>query len=980
MKRVVKCFVLVGGISSPAMAQTLINGNALALQSSGAASGTEWTLSNNGYVGTYVTLSAPTAVTFTASASGTASGGLNPDMTISIADSNQSFDVSSGSLTNYTYTTPTLAAGTYFVRTQLDNQNGTQNPDLTIGSLSVSGSGVSFSNSNSNANALAAATTYADNYRSGPATISLTNAGGIHLGAGTQVQVKLISNAFNFTAAVYGNSPYSGDTEWINGGTTSPVNSPPSTTEQINYQNAVTSMFNAIVPSNAGKWVNNEYTQNSVNMNLVDAMDDFALTRTTDGLSNPMTIRMHNLLWNTEQPTWVNNLFSSNGTLTSANKTKLLNAITSRINYYLSANNPDTGMPLADAYTELDVLNEGWHGQSKQVNYLGALGISGVASIYAQVAAAVAAAGANTRLYTNEYNVLQFSPQSISSAGVESGSDPYANWYLNGIQQIQEAGGPVSGVGMEMYVGSTVVSPAQMEDAMQNLSVAKDPSGNPIALSLSEFGNNGSPSITNYDTDLTDALTMIYGTPQGTTFGYWGGIGGPDGGGTYALYNSSYQLTTVGQTFENWMSQWETNETLTTDANGDISFNGTYGLYEVSVGGVNYELDLEKGTTNYGLMTPISNAIWDGGGGNSSWSTAANWSAPLNANAPLIFTGTSGLTNANDSPAGTEYGGITFNSGAGAFFINGNAINLAGDVVNNSVNRQTIYLNLAMQADTNFNAASGNLVIYGSISGAFNLTKLGSHTLTLNGVNAYTGTTVVSDGTLIVGAEGALPDNTSVFLNGTSRMQLAMNTGGQTLSSLSIAAGASLDITNNHFFVNYGGSSPLSTIESYIISGYNGGTWNGSGITSSVANSNYGIGYADSGDVGDPAQLPTGQLEVAYTLYGDTNLDGTVNSIDFGNLAANFGKSGKVWDQGDFDYNGTINSVDFGLLASNFGKSAGSNADLATSADWAALDAFASANGLMSEVPEPTAAGMLMAITAGICLRRRRKPPTFAAQ
>ena len=58
-------------------------------------------------------------------------------------------------------------------------------------------------------------------------------------------------------------------------------------------------------------------------------------------------------------------------------------------------------------------------------------------------------------------------------------------------------------------------------------------------------------------------------------------------------------------------------------------------------------------------------------------------------------------------------------------------------------------------------------------------------------------------------------------------------------------------------------------------------------------------------------------------------------------MAANFGKSGKVWDQGDFDYDGVVNSIDFGLLAGNFGKSVGSNADVASAADWAALDAFA---------------------------------------
>jgi len=43
---------------------------------------------------------------------------------------------------------------------------------------------------------------------------------------------------------------------------------------------------------------------------------------------------------------------------------------------------------------------------------------------------------------------------------------------------------------------------------------------------------------------------------------------------------------------------------------------------------------------------------------------------------------------------------------------------------------------------------------------------------------------------------------------------------------------------------------------------------------------------------------------VAYTLLGDANLDGLVNSTDFNILAANFGQSINGWDQGDFNYEG----------------------------------------------------------------------------
>jgi autotransporter-associated beta strand protein len=1011
--------VIAGGISSPALAQTTINGDNLALQSSGAASGSGWTLSSNGYVGTYISLTSPAAVTLTANASGVASDGLNPDMTFSIANSTDSFSVAS-SAGNYTYTTPTLPAGTYFVRTQLDNQNTVtgQIPDLTVNSLTVSGSGVSVLNSSTNTNALNAATSYAQNYRQGPATITLTNGNGNPLGAGTQVQVKLIDNAFNFATEVYGFDQYYEPPAWLNGGVTSPVSATPNTTEEISYQNAILTNFNMIVPANAGKWGNEESNEGSPYMNTPDAMVDFAA-------QHGLGVRMHNLIWNTEQPSFVTNLFNSNGTISAANKTTLINDINSRINYYVSGNNGALNEPRANYYQEMDVLNEAWHGQADQDNYLGALGYQGVANVYAQVASVAKSVGdTNMRLYTNEYNVLQNSPVSINSTGVSNygtsgNGDPYANWYLQGVQQIQDDQGPVSGIGMELYVTNTAISPANMQQAMQNLSVDKTLAGNPVFLSLTEFGVSGgsTPSQSVYDTDLTEALTMAYGTPQDTTFGFWGGLGGPNDSNTYtsngnttyySLYNSSYALTPAGTAFQNWMAQWNTNDTLTTNANGQVSFNGTYGIYDVTVNGVVYELDMVPGTTNYGLMTPISNATWNGGGGsNVNWSDSANWTGTLTANAPLVFAGTTSLSPNNDSAAGTEYSSITFNSGAGPFVIGGNAITLGGNIVNNSSNTQTINLPIAIQQNTTFNAASGNITLGGTISGAYSITTSGSGSVTLAASNSYTGATTVSAGTLVVAAAGALPAGSNVSVasgaslvvnanttsgaitgsgavqvgtGGTTTLQLAVNSGASTMNSLSISNGSTLDITNNNLIINYGaGADPKATILNYLATGANSGGWNGPGIISSTAagNSSYGVGYADGADGIDP-NLTSGQFEIAYAQYGDITLQGEVNANDFHILASNFGfPTTAGWEAGDFLYQGAVNAQDFYLMASNFGQTETGEDTSIPSSDKTALEAFASANGLAlpSNVPEPT--GLVALAAIGVLARRRRSRPSI---
>ncbi|MGD0464880.1 MAG: PEP-CTERM sorting domain-containing protein [Tepidisphaeraceae bacterium] len=219
-------------------------------------------------------------------------------------------------------------------------------------------------------------------------------------------------------------------------------------------------------------------------------------------------------------------------------------------------------------------------------------------------------------------------------------------------------------------------------------------------------------------------------------------------------------------------------------------------------------------------------------------------------------------------------------------------------------------------------------------------------------------------------------NQSSVTINSTGTLKV---TGGSAnaVNTLTINGGQ-LDLTNTHIFINYGGGpDPISAIAGYLASGYNGGTWNGPGIMSTAAQSNpsYGIGYADSADPGNPAGLAADQIEIKYTLLGDATLTGTVTGADFTILATHLGKSGIfAWDQGNFLYSptGTITGADFTALVTNLGKTA-SGADVVLPASvYAAVDAFAAANGLMADVPEPTSFGLLGLAAAVVLARRRR--------
>jgi fibronectin-binding autotransporter adhesin len=267
---------------------------------------------------------------------------------------------------------------------------------------------------------------------------------------------------------------------------------------------------------------------------------------------------------------------------------------------------------------------------------------------------------------------------------------------------------------------------------------------------------------------------------------------------------------------------------------------------------------------------------------------------------------------------------------------------------------------------------NGSTVFSGSISGSGGVTKQGTGTFTLGGVNSYMGGTTVSAGTLVAGVSNALPSGGALTIQSGALVQLATGSGAQTLSSLSIAGTGGLDIGNNHMFIT-DGTGVAATILGYLKTGIPNHWAGPAGIFSSAAHSNtsYAVAFGEHSFI---STIPSGEIEISYTLYGDINQDGVVNGTDFGILAGNFGKTVTGgWEQGDLNYDGTVNGTDFGLLAGNFGKSATGRAVALPASEWAALDSFAAAHGLMADVPEPTSAGIVALSALGVLARRRRK-------
>ena len=189
-----------------------------------------------------------------------------------------------------------------------------------------------------------------------------------------------------------------------------------------------------------------------------------------------------------------------------------------------------------------------------------------------------------------------------------------------------------------------------------------------------------------------------------------------------------------------------------------------------------------------------------------------------------------------------------------------------------------------------------------------------------------------------------------------------------------------LDLHDNALVVDYSGApSPLAGHAALLARGYNAGAWDGLGIDSSSAAADpagrTALGIAEASDVLGVSGAQTATFRggaadassvlIAFTLYGDANLNGAVGFEDLVRLAQNYGTTGKIWSQGDFTYDGNVDFQDLVRLAQNYDTAL--PAELASFGPEFRSD-FAAALAL---VPEPGAE--LALAGAAVALRQRRR-------
>ncbi|MEX2140126.1 MAG: S8 family serine peptidase [Pirellulales bacterium] len=203
-------------------------------------------------------------------------------------------------------------------------------------------------------------------------------------------------------------------------------------------------------------------------------------------------------------------------------------------------------------------------------------------------------------------------------------------------------------------------------------------------------------------------------------------------------------------------------------------------------------------------------------------------------------------------------------------------------------------------------------------------------------------TTVLGDAQLFTGrlVQGQLS------LGDNSRVTLLPSGGASVITSLSVAAGATLDIGSNALLLDYSGDSPAVTTRQQIIAGRGGSglgaAWNGTGITSSaVAAANVANPESRSVAYAENSSLPLGPyttfrgqavdstaILIAFAHTADANLDGLVDDNDVTILGASFapGAGDAFWALADFDYNGSVDDDDATLLGAFYSPPAAAQA------------------------------------------------------
>ena len=286
-----------------------------------------------------------------------------------------------------------------------------------------------------------------------------------------------------------------------------------------------------------------------------------------------------------------------------------------------------------------------------------------------------------------------------------------------------------------------------------------------------------------------------------------------------AAVQSKYYDATTSATITGTLSGVVSGDTVTLIGTGafanagpgtNIAVTSTSTLAGVSAG--NYTLTQPTGLTGtiYSLGT---SSVWTGAAGTGFWETAGNWnnnSVPSSTNATADFSTLDITTDQTVNLTNAETIGFLI-------FGDGSTNTAAGWTLANNGNPANT-LTLGGTAPTiAVNALGGSkcVVISNAIAGSVGLVKTGNGTLTLSASNAYTGSTIISAGTIRAGNANAFGINKTLTVQSGATLDL----NGQSLNNLSFSITAGGSGVGGTGALTNGASAQANSFSNLVLTG-----------------------------------------------------------------------------------------------------------------------------------------------------------------
>lgn len=347
--------------------------------------------------------------------------------------------------------------------------------------------------------------------------------------SGKTVKIKQLRNDFGFGASI--------TRKFFN------------TKDSTKYANTFKEYFEWATPENEMKWPSNEAADDYQDFEIADSLVEWCLR-------NDIKVRGHNLFWN-ERREWMPSWSLELGPVDF--KEAMARRIDGAVAHFKGR------------VAHWDVINEIVHFKDTdgkmQTTRPGLLAqLSGDDKIFSWIFKRARSLDSNVLMGVNEYSVIE------KAADYED--------YIEEIKDIEANGGKIDVVGLEGHFGDYV----ERSDYMVKIDIIAKALPDQI-LWLTEVDFDLQSSYEERADKMEELVRSAFAYPRVGGFvmwAWWEGNAWREGISSF-LVDSSFNETEIGKRWRNLRNSWRTDTSGVLNSDGEFTFRGFHGKYEVSV-------------------------------------------------------------------------------------------------------------------------------------------------------------------------------------------------------------------------------------------------------------------------------------------------------------------------------------------------------------------------------------------------------------